>query len=602
MHTRRAGRAFSLTEILIVTAVLLILISILIVGVDALYVHAQQLKCQHRLEQIWQACQMYASGSHGLLPAAWNFDYGQPWYETLLRENYIDTEVALGCPCSDLASIRGTGEHSSAIPSETKESIEKALDWLAANQGADGSWGHVDGSRVAAFDAYVGTTGLALLAFTGYGCTTTVPAEYAPAVKKALVYLINRVGSGGTPGRVTKHAYVDYHQGCVTMALSEALALMGDIKPAGANKSLRQAAQQAFDYLVSKHATRAHGSFEEQPGVPDDMSASSWGYQGLATARTAGLVPSSTSWSAIDARSNVFFNRTICISRRRCDAAHTFYRSEMVDGKCPVCGSSNITVIADDYHTPYRFDASGGPHPNHSNDRMTASNLVTRIMMGHKPTQNHSPRKYTQGENSYNQMAWIRSSNKHISYAIRTSTSNYDLYFIYYTTLSFWLAGGSYWEEWNQGNESGFGGFIPYLIALQMADGAFDGPQAFCMYNEIGGRAYPTSLGLICLEASASEFLYGTKWSTAGEHSYGYNKLVGETRQTPASDTIVLMDYMRSGIDAADPHQYTAARHGGKANILFGDGRVEARRPEDITEERDEDIKIRMRLLTPAAD
>ena len=57
-------RGFSLTELLVVVAVILVLVSILIIGTEAVYSRAMRLKCTHRMEQFWQACLMYASASH----------------------------------------------------------------------------------------------------------------------------------------------------------------------------------------------------------------------------------------------------------------------------------------------------------------------------------------------------------------------------------------------------------------------------------------------------------------------------------------------------------------------------------------------------------
>jgi len=80
-----------------------------------------------------------------------------------------------------------------------------------------------------------------------------------------------------------------------------------------------------------------------------------------------------------------------------------------------------------------------------------------------------------------------------------------------------------------------------------------------------------------------------------GKCSYGYNVHLGTDRCSPSADTIVVIDYdhwvINRGIKASDgtlepfrndPPHYVAPRHGGRANILFGNGRVESLRPEDI--------------------
>jgi prepilin-type N-terminal cleavage/methylation domain-containing protein/prepilin-type processing-associated H-X9-DG protein len=590
----RAQPGFSLTELLVVVAIMLILLALLVVGVEALHTYAGRLECKHRMEQISYACQMYASANHGLLPGAWNYDTGRPWYHTLVSARYLTDEESTECPSAELASSYGTAQTgpSTSIPTDVNDSLLAALRWMKNNQASDGSWGHIDGGSV---QDYSGPTALGLLAFLSYGCTTSHPPEFADTVKKALVYLMNKMDANGC---LTTHSYRDYHQGCGSMALSDALAMMGDVQLDGANRSLRDAAQRAFDYIISRQDDYPTTYGFGYVSTRNDMSASSWPYQAIASAQHAGLNPTGNTWSEIDARAATFFKLSICVNRAQCDQGHRFYRSELQNGKCPVCGSGNISTIPDDYHTCYRFDTGGGPHGTTSRDRMTASNCCCRLLLGHEATQDHSPRRYTRGENTYNQLEWLRENGRHINYATRTSTSNYDLYFIYYTTLAFYAAGGAYWDEWVNGNGTTFDGFREPLIALQHPDGYWDGPHAFCMYNHYGGRVYPTSLACIGLEASVGDYLYGTKWSTAGAHSYGYNKLVGEGLGTPAADTIILMDYMRSGIDGSDPAEYIAPRHGGRVNLLLGDGRVEARRPEQITEEREGELRIKHGLLT----
>ena len=95
----------------------------------------------------------------------------------------------------------------------------------------------------------------------------------------------------------------------------------------------------------------------------------------------------------------------------------------------------------------------------------------------------------------------------------------------------------------------------------------------------------PARLGAMAFEMASANYFPGSKWFSPGQHSIGYSSALGaETKERlrPAPDTIILMDYVRWAIPKEDPGQYLAPRHGGKVNVLFGDGRVEAVYPEEI--------------------
>ncbi|MFH1731594.1 MAG: H-X9-DG-CTERM domain-containing protein [Planctomycetota bacterium] len=218
-------------------------------------------------------------------------------------------------------------------------------------------------------------------------------------------------------------------------------------------------------------------------------------------------------------------------------------------------------------------------------------------------------------------LQWMRAGDKHIQFA--SGASGYDVYYIYYATLAFWAAGGSYWDEWVNGNGAGFDGYIEPLIARMTNAGTSpDGPMGYywppsisCYYHWYGGKIYPTALATIAMEVSVGNYIPGSKYNTsvAGEHSYGYNRQIANDengRRKPAGDTIIMMDYMLSGIDPADdPAKCIAPRHGGKANVLFGDGHVEALEYEDLIEKDLTDpaepknrIKSHMLSLQPGSD
>ena len=85
---------------------------------------------------------------------------------------------------------------------------------------------------------------------------------------------------------------------------------------------------------------------------------------------------------------------------------------------------------------------------------------------------------------------------------------------------------------------------------------------------------------------NAANWLNGS-YATVATCSYGYNNQLGKSRGRPGNDTILLLDYCdweadRDGTDDDHDNSYIALRHGGRANALLYDGRVEPMSIEDI--------------------
>ncbi len=108
--------AFSLTELLVVIAVILILVSLLIVGSGEAYDTAQRVACQHRLEQIGQACATWSLRNDGRELRSTDTMLGAiapRWYERLIPyvggKTLADSLVHLNCPMSDADEGPGDG-------------------------------------------------------------------------------------------------------------------------------------------------------------------------------------------------------------------------------------------------------------------------------------------------------------------------------------------------------------------------------------------------------------------------------------------------------------------------------------------------------------
>jgi len=608
-----AGTGMSLTELLVVVAVVLILVAVLIVGVSSTYSHAMQLKCQHRLEQIGHACRMYASAHHGAALAAWDFYGSRPWYEVLTAGGYLDDPEVTRCPSSTGLSGRGAGQRSSAMPSEVRDGVLAALRWLRDNQNSDGTWPVGDGTYLSRH--VDGITGMALMCFLAYGCTTTAPSEFAETVRKGLTYLLGHQGVQGPDYYKQQHPSLGwfgnhdmYETGIGTIVASDAYALMGDLKfqTDSGEKGLKQAAQRGIEFLaeVQDSQTGAWG----YGGGGTDTSISAWVTQGLAAAMRAGINVPATTRSQTD----MWLVKSICVRRFACvsglyvcskcgqyigplpgedpwpcptpgctgTARNGFIRkcrwstdasTPTPDGKCPECHGP-AQQVPDDYRAPYQMNRGGGPHVLRGtvdgDRRLTAMSLASRVWMGHAP--NSSAAIGSPGRNCYEQLQWLKTDGSVYSSAEAAN----DVYVTYYTTLAMQRIGGQEWEDWKNA-------YIEPLLDKQNADGSWP-PLAWP--REAGCLTYPTALACVSLEASVGEYLPGSRWTTAAEHSYGYNPAVGLSRRTPAADTIVVIDYTLSEITAENPADCIAPRHGGKANALLGDGSVRSFHPDDISD------------------
>ena len=611
MITDRKG--FTLTELLVVVCVILILMSVLVVGAGGVYTYAMRLKCQHRMEQIWHACQMYANDYRGLLPASWDFAADRPWYQTLADENYLTDERVLACPSSDLAATIGSGEPGEAEPpadlpvdaTVVQEAINEALRYLQARQD-NGRWGGTWGF-------FHGLSGLATLAFLGNGVDIDHD-EFGETLEEAIAWLMDQVyesrnwelygGSGPVPGTFGQHlggqAYpqdpateknYNYHQGICTMALCDATRMMPDLEltmpTSGDRVKLRDMAQMAFKHLIGTQLY-AHGGFAYQagrywdgwnPSSYADSSISGWCWQAIMLAKDAELDPSPYTWDLLAEK------------QRRC-----------LEFFCPT-GGANYPL------TPYWFCNNGSassasweaaPPLFAPGVRMAALSLGVRLAAGYEL--DGSVAYGTVERDGYEQYQTLTAGDNHIKNAQGTDGYTPDLYFLYYMTMAMNVVRGADWEA-----------YIVVLCdelmdTLQQENGSF--PSGLAPYGGNVGDIYTTALGAMTLEIAIADTLPDARWSgegggtsSPGQYSYGYNKLIADfeygTRK-PADDTVVLMDYLKSAIDSeSDTPDDIAARHGGKVNVLFADGRIKAMTVDELVDPDTDTIKEGMLTLEP---
>jgi prepilin-type processing-associated H-X9-DG protein/prepilin-type N-terminal cleavage/methylation domain-containing protein len=551
--TRPGSRSgFTLTELLVVVCILVILMSILVVGSNLVYSHALQVKCQHRMEQIWTACLMYSGSNGNKLPCAWHHELQRPWYDQLTAGGYAQ-ENLISCPSSTIEVVRGEGGYTAGASDEAYELIEKFLNWInnpsnqTAHSASGGSlWKHGANSTRPAGPAF------AALSFLGSGYTINHPT-YGPGLEKALKFLTwasnsyaGNISSFDTEGYSYRRSY---NQGICVMALCDAYRMMGDVVIGG--RSLKTCAQKAVNYLVSTQ-NRSNGGFPYTNHWADN-SASSWAWQGIASAKAAGLLD-----AALQANG---------ISQAAYDTMTSEYHWRCIESN----GSG-------------RYQAGNmGRAGGSSYERMTPATLAVRLLTGldrEDPT-------------IAKQMNYLKNNVNIFKYADGTS---FDLYITYYTSLAFFQLGGDEWDDWDDMSVEDIENRAN--TTANPEERYFRANNHYpAVYSQYGGHIYPTAIAVMSLQMACSSLLPGSKWYKPGSHSFGYNELLGQDLRTPAADTVVLMDYTRSSITIYDTADCIRERHGGKANVLFADGRVVPLHATDLLDPTTQ--KIEPRRLTP---
>jgi hypothetical protein len=157
---------------------------------------------------------------------------------------------------------------------KTEDAVQLALEWLRANQNADGSWG--EGTRKASM------TALGLLCFLGHG-ETQLSLNYGATVRSAIEFLL---GQPDKEGYLSGNDFRAYQHGMATYALAEAYGMtrIRAIKPV-VEKALEliinaQTEEGGWFYGYAKTTVdAATGKEVRWPG--GDTSISCWQIQAL---------------------------------------------------------------------------------------------------------------------------------------------------------------------------------------------------------------------------------------------------------------------------------------------------------------------------------
>ena len=334
----------------------------------------------------------------------------------------------------------------------TENAVDRALDWLARHQEADGRWS--TRKTESAHDWDPGVTGLATLAFLGAGHTEKV-GKYKENVKRAITWILSQQRDDGAIGSNpmwTDHGGgYGYHHSICGLALAEAAGM-------ARVPETTKAAQKAVNYSCEKHQW-GEGSdklgWRYQPkAAKGDISNVGWFVMQLKSAKVAGLA---VDWASIE-------------------GAIKFVAS---------CEEPAANIKKEDegydngrHRYKYMPDTTYGPSE-------TAIGVLCRLFTGTKPEECRGSGMWLV---KHDTPAW----RKDLGPAFNGHTMPF--YYTYYGTLCLFQLGGDDWKKWNEGLQA-------MLLPNQRKDGDFAGSwDPFSDIDIWAGRAYTTALGALSLE------------------------------------------------------------------------------------------------------
>jgi hypothetical protein len=323
----------------------------------------------------------------------------------------------------------------------TENAVDKALEWLAYHQEADGHWDSVKYNAEAG-KVDTAMTSLALLAFLGAGHSEKV-GQYKDNVQRAVQWLIGHQEANGCVFDKSDTAGINfgYSAAMATMALSEAGG-MANIK------MTRESAQKAVNYCVDIHQ---NGEGSEKLGWryspkadPADISNSGWFVMALKSAKVAG----------------------IHVDPAAFEGAIKYIDSLEIKNAGPDTG----------YGPASRFKYCL-PDTIVSRHRDSAIGVLCRQFLGWKKEDLQS------------------SVEIYVADGGVPSAAKTDLYYWYYGALSTFQQGGEIWKNWNEAMKAA-------LLPRQCKDGDDAGSWTpdTAAYSKNWGRVGETAISTLCLE------------------------------------------------------------------------------------------------------
>ncbi len=352
----------------------------------------------------------------------------------------------------------------------SEQAVERALEWLARHQDADGRWnagtkkysddtlvpgeanftlhcppGEPCSGECVYHEADTAMTGLALLAYLGAGYTHDQgDGKYSAVVGRGLNYLLASQKADGDL-RGESRVVGMYCHAMASLALCEAYALSRD-------ERLRGPAEKAVNFLLKSRATDGL-SWRYQPGAAEgDTSLLGWAILVFKSAKEVGIpVPETARVGALGWLNLVAEGR---------DRGLAVYRPREGPygeghGNPPYVPGRNMTpTMTAEAWVCRQFLGVGGPG--------AASDEAARYLLQDRPERD-----------------------------------DFNLYYWYYGTLAMFQRGGPDWALWNARVRDP-------LIALQKTSGhesgSWDPRDSHGRYDLRGGRIYCTALAAMTLE------------------------------------------------------------------------------------------------------
>ena len=348
----------------------------------------------------------------------------------------------------------------------TEGATEAGLEWLKNHQSPGGYWdcdgfeamckkNKCGGAGGPLYDP--GVTGLALLAFLGYGETHKTP-RYGAVVRNGLKYLKGiQDAEGCFGGRTTSH--FTYNHAIATLSMAEAYGLtQSPLFKSSAQNGINFVLQCQNPYMAWRYGIRPQDN---------DTSVTGWMVMSLKSARGAGLDVDPGAFEGAKA-----------------------WMDKVTE---PEYGRAGYTARG---NGPARPQELMDKYPSDKSESTTAVAILTRIFCG------------ADKEDEY--------VKKGSDLCVKTlpqwdeAAGTIDFYYWYYGTLAMFQVGGDKWKKWNDSMKTS----IVDHQRMDKADDRYGSWDPLDPWAQDGGRVYSTSVCVMCLEVY---YRYARVFGTHGE-------------------------------------------------------------------------------------
>ncbi len=401
------------------------------------------------------------------------------------NSEFTNIDIGVGGGGAGLYGLRGVGDPGGHVgaPRATEDAVLAALWWLHRHQHPDGGWRaagfdeHAEGPGCSNHDTSrypkdegdpahdIGVTGLAILAYTGYGIThrlSPIP-ELQETVARAINYLRDQQirsedpmldGRYG-PGKADEWAY---DHSIATLAMAEALLLSGD------HIRLRNSVERATKLCLRMQNPGRGWRYGFQDGE-NDTSVTGWMVLALKTSQLCNLrIPKESYRSAFAGARDWFTYATAS--------------NGQVGYSVPGDQGSQLAGV---HPEPYPFSKEPSC--------MTAVGVLCRLFAGES-------RRDPEIRRGVDRLAahppkWREQKGR--------SLSSVNVYYWYYGAYAMFQFGGRPWIDWNDAMQTA-------LLSSQRSVDRGDSEEVDGSWDPIGewgvsgGRVYATALGAMTLE------------------------------------------------------------------------------------------------------